>query len=76
MKNTMKVKTEINLDDIAAQLASESDEVQAKFLSVFFKALDLACESEYKAHVQLCMIWDKLSERGKGRLNFIVDEED
>ncbi len=74
--NVITVKTEINLNDIAAQLASESDEVQAKFLNLFFKALDLACENEYQTQTQLCHIWEKLSDRARGRLNFIVDDEE
>ena len=70
VKNVITVKTEINLNDIAAQLASESDEIQAKFLNVFFKALDLACENEYQTQMQLCHIWEKLSDRPSNYAGF------
>lgn len=70
----MKAGLTINFDDVAAFLAHEDDDVQAKFLNVFCDELKSACGTNYHAEVQMAAIVSKMKSSTKEL--FLMVKED
>lgn len=61
----IELEIEINLEEIATELAESDDTTQAKFFDDFKRSLDKTCRDKHHLEVQLCEMVDKLSEEGK-----------
>ena len=65
MNELISVKTKIDIEDLAADFAASGDAEQARFLNIFFKALRINCESQYRYEMQLTYIRNNLSEQAQ-----------
>lgn len=65
----------IDFASVAAYLAHESDDTQAKFLNVFVKELNTICATDHHAEMQMAMVGPKLTEETKKRLAMLTYKE-
>lgn len=67
---------EIQIEDFAASLASGDAGEQSKFFNIFFKALRINCENNFRYDTQLCSIDEGLSRKTKESLKILTFEEE
>lgn len=66
----------IDYASVAAYLAHEGCDEQAKFLNVFVKELNAVCETSHHAEMQMAFIAPKLTEDTKKRLEMLTYKGD
>jgi hypothetical protein len=77
MENTsIKIKTKISIEDLAADFSSSSDNEQAAFLNIFFKALRVNCESQYHYEMQLTSIRRKMTDQAQVACEYLSPFDD
>jgi len=76
MSDLISVKTKIDIEDLAADFAASGDTEQAAFLNLFFKALRVNCESEYRYEMQLTHIRKKLDQKAQSACEYLAPMED
>ena len=72
----MKVRTEININFIAAKLAQSEDTEQAKFLDIFFTELMHTCETQHHTKMQLHSIKNKMRDKSIECMKTLVYEDE
>ena len=72
----IKVKTELDIEDIADALANGDADQQARFFNIFFKSIKMACETSYRFDMQKTYIAEKLDSNAKESVKFLGWEEE